>query len=113
MGRNDNEVRGLQPERLHRKKSFSIFPSPAGMPLTKLGENNLYMTSLFPPRESFISDIPDWEGNIGKKAFFTVYSREGWPLLTVLKLRRMGTQRVQTKGVHPSLVDHSLTIEQE
>ncbi len=30
---------------VHRKKSFSIFPSPAGMSLTKLslGGNNLYM----------------------------------------------------------------------
>jgi hypothetical protein len=39
---------------LHRKKSFSIIPSLAGMSLTKLslGENNLYMTSLFPIRYS-------------------------------------------------------------
>jgi hypothetical protein len=45
---------------VHRKKSFSIFPSPAGMSLTKLslGENNFFMTSLFPPRESLVSDIP-------------------------------------------------------
>jgi hypothetical protein len=37
------------PHRIHRKKSFSIFPSPAGMSLTKLslGGNNLYMTPLF------------------------------------------------------------------
>ncbi len=32
---------------VHCKKSFWIFPSPAGMSLTKLslGRNNLYMTS--------------------------------------------------------------------
>jgi hypothetical protein len=38
------------------------------MPLTKLslGGNNLYMTSLFPPRESFVSDIPAGVGNIEK-----------------------------------------------
>jgi hypothetical protein len=51
----------------------SIFPSPARMSLTKLslGGNNLYMTSLFPPRESLLSDIPAGDGNI-EKAFFTV-----------------------------------------
>jgi hypothetical protein len=58
---------------LHGKKSFSIFPSPAGMSLTKLSlvRNYLYMTALFPPRESLVSDIPavvDW--NI--ENFFTV-----------------------------------------
>jgi hypothetical protein len=53
---------------VHRKKSFSIFPSPAGMSLTifSLGGNNLYMTSLFPPRESLVSDIPAGDGNIEK-----------------------------------------------
>ncbi len=53
---------------LHRKKSFSIFPSPAGMSLTKLspGGNNLYMTSLFPPSESLVSDIPARGTNIEK-----------------------------------------------
>jgi hypothetical protein len=61
---------------LHRKKSFSIFPSPAGMSLTKhsLGGNNLYMTSLFPPRESLVSDIPAGDGNIEKAFFYGVYS---------------------------------------
>jgi hypothetical protein len=53
---------------IHRKKSFSIFPSPAGMSLTKLslGGNNLYMTPLFPPRESLVSAIPAGDGNIEK-----------------------------------------------
>ncbi len=53
---------------LHCKKSFSIFPSPAGMSLTKLslGGNNLYMTSLFPPRKSLVIDIPAGDGNIKK-----------------------------------------------
>jgi hypothetical protein len=53
---------------IHRKKSFSIFLSPAGMSLTKLflGGNNLYMTSLFPPRESLVSDIAVGNGNIEK-----------------------------------------------
>jgi hypothetical protein len=52
----------------HRKKSFSIFPSPAKMSLTKLclGGNNLYKTSLFPPRKSWVSDIPAGDGNIDK-----------------------------------------------
>jgi hypothetical protein len=53
-------VANRQIKKLHRKESFSIFPSPAGMSLTKLslGGNNVYMTSLFPPRESLVSDIP-------------------------------------------------------
>jgi hypothetical protein len=59
---------------LRRRKSFSIFPSPAGMSLTKLslGRNNLFMTSLFPPRESLVSDIPAGGGNI-EKLFYGVY----------------------------------------
>ncbi len=38
------------------------------MSLTKLslGGNNLYMTPLFPPRESLVSDIPAGDGNIEK-----------------------------------------------
>jgi hypothetical protein len=60
---------GLLPSiNIHRKKNFLIFPSPAGMSLTKLslGGNNLYMTSLFPPRESFISDVLAGDRNIEK-----------------------------------------------
>jgi hypothetical protein len=58
---------------LHRKKSFSIFPPPAGMSLTKLsqGGNNDVINKLFPPRESLVSDIPAGDGNIEK--FFTVW----------------------------------------
>jgi hypothetical protein len=58
---------------VHRKKSFSIFPSPARFSLTKLslGGNNFYMTSLFPPRESLVSDIPAGESGTGiLKIFF-------------------------------------------
>jgi hypothetical protein len=41
---------------IHRKKMFSIFPSPAGMSLTKLslGGNNDVIYKLFPPRESLV-----------------------------------------------------------
>jgi hypothetical protein len=58
---------------VHRKKSFSIFPSAARISLTKLslGGNNFYVTSLFPHRETLISDIPAGDGNI-EKLFFTV-----------------------------------------
>ncbi len=54
---------------LHRKKSFSILPSPAGMSLTKfsLAGNNDVIYKLFPPRESLAGD-----GN-NEKLFFTVY----------------------------------------
>jgi hypothetical protein len=43
------------------------------MPLTKLflGWNNLYMTPLFPARESLVSDIPAEDGNI-EKLFYGV-----------------------------------------
>jgi hypothetical protein len=53
---------------VHLKKSFSIFPSPAKMSLSKLsfGGNNLYMTTLFPPRESV---IPAGDGNIEKLSY--------------------------------------------
>ncbi len=38
------------------------------MSLTKLsiGGNNLYMTSVFSPKESLVSDIPAGDGNIEK-----------------------------------------------
>jgi hypothetical protein len=67
---------------LHRKKGFSLFPSPAGMSLTEffLGGYNLYMTSLFPPRESLVSDIPAGDGNI-EKLFYGVLVI-GWPNLS-------------------------------
>jgi hypothetical protein len=50
--------------------SFSIFPSPAGMSLTKLslGGNNDVIYKLFPPRESLVSNIPAGNGNI--ESFF-------------------------------------------
>ncbi len=52
----------------HRKKSFSIFPAPAGMSLTKLslGGNYDVIYKLFLPRESLLSDIPAEDGNIEK-----------------------------------------------
>jgi hypothetical protein len=61
---------------LHRKESFSIFLSPAGKSLTKLSlcGNNLYMTSLFPPRESLVSEIPAGDGNIEKLFFYGAFS---------------------------------------
>ncbi len=66
---------------VHRKKSFSIFPSPAGMSLTKLslGGNNDVIYKLFPPRESLVSDIPAVDGNIGKlflRGSITVHPRK-------------------------------------
>jgi hypothetical protein len=59
------------------KQSFSINPFPAaGMSTTKLslGGNILYMTSLFPPRESLVSNIPAGDGNI-EKFFYGVVRR--------------------------------------
>ncbi len=58
----------LQKRGQHRKKSFSIFPSPAWMSFNKLsiGGNNDVIYKLFPPRESLVSDIPAGDGNIKK-----------------------------------------------
>ncbi len=57
----------------YTEKSFSIFPSPTGMSLTKvsLGGNNDVIYKLFPPRESLESDIPAGDGNI-EKLFYGV-----------------------------------------
>jgi hypothetical protein len=48
---------------LHRKKSFSIFLTSAGMSLTKLslGGNYDVIYKLFLPRDSLVSDIPAGE----------------------------------------------------
>jgi hypothetical protein len=56
------------------KKSFSTFPSPAGMSLTKLslGGNYDVIYKLFLPMESLVSDIPAGDGNI-EKFFYSVY----------------------------------------
>jgi hypothetical protein len=53
---------------LHRKKSFSIFPFPAGMSLTKLSRGGHYdvIHKVFLPRERLVSDIPSGVGNIEK-----------------------------------------------
>jgi hypothetical protein len=53
---------------IHRKKSFSIFPSPAGMSLTKhsLGGNYDVIYKLFLLRESLVNDIPAGDGKIEK-----------------------------------------------
>jgi hypothetical protein len=50
----------------HCKKSFSIFPSPSRMSLTKLslGGNYDVIYKLFLPRESLVSDIPAGDGKI-------------------------------------------------
>jgi hypothetical protein len=52
----------------HCKKGFPIFPSPAGMSLTKLSLDGNYdvIYKLFLHRESLVSDIPAGDGNIEK-----------------------------------------------
>ncbi len=47
---------------VHCKKELAIFPSPAGMSLTKLSGRE--KTKLFPPRKSLISDIPAGDGKM-------------------------------------------------
>jgi hypothetical protein len=48
-------------DQVHCKKELAIFPSPAGMSLTKLSLGGK-KTKLFPPRKSLISDIPAGDG---------------------------------------------------
>ncbi len=55
---------------IHCKKRFAIFPSPAGMSLTKL---SLGRNTVFPSRESLVSDIPAGDGKI-MKLFYSVLS---------------------------------------
>jgi hypothetical protein len=51
--------------RVHCKKRFSIFPSPAGMsPVTKLSLAGKII-KLFPARVSLVSAVPAGEGKIG------------------------------------------------
>jgi hypothetical protein len=54
------------------------------MSFTKLslGGNNLYMTSLFAPRESLVSDIPAEDGNI-KKLFLRCRAATGETTMVV------------------------------
>ncbi len=51
---------------IHCKKMLMIFPSPAGMSLTKLslGGNCDVIYKLFPSRESLVSDIPAGDGKM-------------------------------------------------
>ncbi len=46
---------------LHCKKRLAIFPSPAGMSLTKL---SLAGNKLYPAKESLVSDVPAGDGKI-------------------------------------------------
>ncbi len=73
-------------------KSFSIFPPPAGMSLTKFspGGNNLLMTSFFPPRESLVSGIPAGVGTgISNSFVYGVSSLHVGPVLVNLLLTIM------------------------
>jgi hypothetical protein len=58
----------LHTQILHRKTSFSIFPSQAGRSLTKLSLGGNYdgKYKLILPRESLVITIPAGDGNIGK-----------------------------------------------
>jgi hypothetical protein len=51
---------------LHCKKRLPIFPSPAGMSLTKLSLDGNTVIKFFPTRESLVSDIPAGDGKIDK-----------------------------------------------
>jgi hypothetical protein len=61
-------------QKVHSKKSFSIFPSSARMSLTKLSQAGNYdvIYKLFLPRESLISDIPAGGTGISKRFFYRV-----------------------------------------
>jgi hypothetical protein len=104
--------------KLHRNRNFTSFPSPAGMPLTKLplGRNNLFMTSLFPPRES-----PGW-GRETREPFFTVYAAQ-FPIFHIhvsvndLYIPTIGPKMQYSKiggpivGINKSLTDTYMNVE--
>ncbi len=58
---------------VYTAKKVTIFPSPAGMSLTKLSMGGKYevIYKLFLPRERLISEIPAGDGNI-EKLFYGV-----------------------------------------
>jgi hypothetical protein len=60
-----HDKKAMDRQIVHRKISFDNPVPSRGMSLTG---NNLYMTSLFPPRESLVSDIPAGDGK--SKSFF-------------------------------------------
>jgi hypothetical protein len=64
----DYRRRKWSPSSPHCQKGFPIFPSPAGMSLTKLSLDGNYdvIYKLFLHRESLVSDIPAGDGNIEK-----------------------------------------------
>jgi hypothetical protein len=66
-----------------------IFPSPAGMSLTKLslGGNNDGIYKLFPPRERLVSDIPAGDGNIEKLFYGVLYTTRLYIIQYLLKTR--------------------------
>ncbi len=71
-------------DRIHCKKSFSTFPSPAGISLTKLslGGNYDVIDKLFLPRESLVCDIPAGDGKIAilfLKCSMSLTHLKWWP----------------------------------
>jgi hypothetical protein len=54
-------------EPLHCKKGYAVFPSPAGMSLSKLSVARNTVIQVFPARESLVSDILAGEGKIDNK----------------------------------------------
>ncbi len=62
-----------------------------------LGGNNLYMTSLFPPRECLVSDIPAGEGNIEKLLYGEGHRR--MIFLPIRALRRPTTRTMNMSRV--------------
>jgi hypothetical protein len=62
---------------VHCKKRLAIFRPPAGMSLTSLSRGR--NITLFPPRESLVSDIPAEDGKF-ETFFFAV---PAWLFLTV------------------------------
>ncbi len=94
---------------LHCKKRIAVFPSPAGMSLTKL---SLGIIKLFPARESFVSDIP-----VGNRKKPLTFLQCIIPILTfddhqscVCSVLRLSTLRIKgpekEMGVASWMTDH-------
>ncbi len=96
-------------------KKLAIFPSPAGMSLTKLslgGNNDDVIYKLFPPRESLVSDIPAGDGNIEKLFFiqWKEYEQDIFISLFNLCAPLLAIWWISIIGGYDRLTDGSLTL---
>jgi hypothetical protein len=74
---------------LYTVKRLAIFPSPAGMSLTKLWPE---IIKLFPARENLVSDIPAGDGKIANRFYSDILSGYKDKLINKLRYLISGSQ---------------------